>query len=203
MRRTDWIRIVLCGYVAGVLWFLVSVVFLSFFAPNFVTSVQQRRAVCGLGRSVLLRGRRGDGHLGGVAVCGHRSAIRGETVDRCARGRCVVDDQELAEREMGGARVPSTRRRSHRTGDRVAGRCGRGVHSRRWAVRQGQQAGRPEACDHMKSGRVRRIFRATSRLDRCLATPGRGRPVEGSVYGSGGLLGANGQRLLRLACREP
>ena len=41
MRRTDWIRIVLCGYVAGVLWFLVSVVFLSFFAPNFVTSVQQ------------------------------------------------------------------------------------------------------------------------------------------------------------------
>ena len=41
MRGTDRLRIVLCGYVAGVIWFLVSVVFLSFLAPDFVTSVQQ------------------------------------------------------------------------------------------------------------------------------------------------------------------
>ncbi len=41
MRGTDWMRIVLCGFVTGVVWFLVLVVFLSFLAPNFVTSAQQ------------------------------------------------------------------------------------------------------------------------------------------------------------------
>ena len=41
MRGTDWMRIVLCGFVAGVVSFLVSVVFLAFLAPDFVTSLQQ------------------------------------------------------------------------------------------------------------------------------------------------------------------
>ena len=41
MRGTDWMRIVLCGCVAGVVSYLVSVVFLSFLAPDFVTSVRQ------------------------------------------------------------------------------------------------------------------------------------------------------------------
>ena len=41
MRGTDWMRIVLCGFVAGVVSFLVSVVFLAFLAPDFVTSVQR------------------------------------------------------------------------------------------------------------------------------------------------------------------
>ena len=41
MRGTAWMRIVLCGFVTGVVWFLVSVVFLSFLAPDFVTSAQQ------------------------------------------------------------------------------------------------------------------------------------------------------------------
>ena len=41
MRGTDWMRIVLCGVVAGVVSYLVSVVFLSFLAPDFVTSSRQ------------------------------------------------------------------------------------------------------------------------------------------------------------------
>jgi hypothetical protein len=40
VRGTEWIRLVLCGFVAGVVWNLVSVVFLALFAPDFVTSVQ-------------------------------------------------------------------------------------------------------------------------------------------------------------------
>ena len=41
MKGSNWIRVVLCGSVAGVVWNLVSVVFLSLFAPDFVTSVQR------------------------------------------------------------------------------------------------------------------------------------------------------------------
>ena len=41
MKGTSWIRLVLCGFVAGVVWNLFSVVFLSFFAPEFVASVQR------------------------------------------------------------------------------------------------------------------------------------------------------------------
>ncbi len=40
MRGTDWMRIVLCGFVAGVVWFL-SVVCLTFLAPDSVSSIQQ------------------------------------------------------------------------------------------------------------------------------------------------------------------
>ncbi len=41
MKGTNWIRLVLCGFVAGVVWNLLSVVYLSFFAPDFVASVQR------------------------------------------------------------------------------------------------------------------------------------------------------------------
>ena len=41
MKRHEWIRLVLCGCVAGVVSNLTSVVFLSFVAPDFVTSVQR------------------------------------------------------------------------------------------------------------------------------------------------------------------
>jgi hypothetical protein len=41
MKGTNWIRIPLCGFVAGVTWHLLSVVFLAYFAPGFVASVQQ------------------------------------------------------------------------------------------------------------------------------------------------------------------
>jgi hypothetical protein len=41
MKRYEWIRLVLCGCVAGVVWNLVSVVFLSLVAPSFVASVQK------------------------------------------------------------------------------------------------------------------------------------------------------------------
>ena len=41
MKRTNWIRLTLCGFVAGVIWNLLSVVFLSIFAQDFVASVQQ------------------------------------------------------------------------------------------------------------------------------------------------------------------
>ena len=41
MKSPNWIRITLCGFVAGVIWDLLSVAFLAIFAPNFVASVQQ------------------------------------------------------------------------------------------------------------------------------------------------------------------
>lgn len=40
-KVTNWIRLVLCGFVAGVAWNLLSVVFLSLFAPDFVASMQR------------------------------------------------------------------------------------------------------------------------------------------------------------------
>ena len=41
MQGNDWMKIALCGFVAGVTWFLVCVVFLTLLAPDFVSSVQQ------------------------------------------------------------------------------------------------------------------------------------------------------------------
>ena len=41
MRGTNWIRLVLCGFVAGVVSYLVTAVFLFLFAPDFVASVQR------------------------------------------------------------------------------------------------------------------------------------------------------------------
>ena len=41
MKGTNSIRLVLCGFVSGVVFNLVSVVFLSLFAPDFVASVQR------------------------------------------------------------------------------------------------------------------------------------------------------------------
>ena len=35
-----WIRLVLCGFVAGVVWNLLSTIFLSVFAPDFLASLQ-------------------------------------------------------------------------------------------------------------------------------------------------------------------
>ncbi len=40
MPRTNWIRIVLCGTIAGVVWFLLSTTFLALFAQGLVTAVQ-------------------------------------------------------------------------------------------------------------------------------------------------------------------
>lgn len=41
MKDSNWIRLVLCGFVAGVVWNLVSVAFLASLAPDFVASVQR------------------------------------------------------------------------------------------------------------------------------------------------------------------
>jgi hypothetical protein len=41
MKGTNWIRVALCGFVAGVIWNLLSVVYLTLFAPGLVASVQQ------------------------------------------------------------------------------------------------------------------------------------------------------------------
>jgi hypothetical protein len=41
MKRYEWIRLVLCGFVAGVIWNLISAVFMSLVAPSFVASVQR------------------------------------------------------------------------------------------------------------------------------------------------------------------
>ena len=49
MRGTNWLRLVLCGFVAGVVWNLVSVVFLFLFAPDFVASVQRSAPYSPLG----------------------------------------------------------------------------------------------------------------------------------------------------------
>ena len=41
MKGPNWIRVTLCGFVAGVIWSLLSVTFLATFAPDFVASVQR------------------------------------------------------------------------------------------------------------------------------------------------------------------
>jgi hypothetical protein len=41
MKRHEWIRLVLCGFVAGVIWNLISVVFLSLFTPKVLAAVQR------------------------------------------------------------------------------------------------------------------------------------------------------------------
>ena len=41
MQTNNWIRLVLCGFVAGVVWHLLSVVFISSFAPDFIASLQR------------------------------------------------------------------------------------------------------------------------------------------------------------------
>jgi hypothetical protein len=41
MKGTNWIRLVLCGFVAGVVWNLVSVAFVVILAPDVVASVQR------------------------------------------------------------------------------------------------------------------------------------------------------------------
>lgn len=40
MKRHEWIRLALCGFVAGIVWHLLSVVSLSVFRPDLVLSVQ-------------------------------------------------------------------------------------------------------------------------------------------------------------------
>ncbi len=41
MRGTNWIRIVLCGVVAGVVWHFLSAIFLSLFAQDLVAFVEK------------------------------------------------------------------------------------------------------------------------------------------------------------------
>jgi hypothetical protein len=41
MKGPNWIRLTLCGFVAGVIWHLLSVLFLSLFAPDLTTSLQR------------------------------------------------------------------------------------------------------------------------------------------------------------------
>ena len=41
MKNPNRIRIVLCGFVAGVVWHLISLVFLAATAPDFVASIQR------------------------------------------------------------------------------------------------------------------------------------------------------------------
>jgi hypothetical protein len=41
MKNNNWIRLVLCGFVAGVVWHLLSVVFIALFAPDFMASLQR------------------------------------------------------------------------------------------------------------------------------------------------------------------
>ncbi len=40
MKKGNWPRLVLCGFVTGVVWHLCSVVFLVLFAPEFMPSLQ-------------------------------------------------------------------------------------------------------------------------------------------------------------------
>lgn len=49
MKHHEWIRLVLCGFVAGVAWHLLSVVFLSLWAPDFIASVQRSAPHSALG----------------------------------------------------------------------------------------------------------------------------------------------------------
>lgn len=40
--RWDWLRVALCGMVAGVVCYLLTVVFLALSAPDLIASVQSR-----------------------------------------------------------------------------------------------------------------------------------------------------------------
>ena len=40
MRGTNWFRVVLCGFVAGVVWYLLSALSLALFAQDFLVLVQ-------------------------------------------------------------------------------------------------------------------------------------------------------------------
>ena len=42
MKRWTWLRVALCGLVAGVVWYLITVVSVSLSAPDLITSVQSR-----------------------------------------------------------------------------------------------------------------------------------------------------------------
>ena len=41
MKGSRWIRLALCGFVAGAVWHLLSVVFLAAVTPDFVASIQR------------------------------------------------------------------------------------------------------------------------------------------------------------------
>jgi hypothetical protein len=41
MKDNNWIRLVLCGFVAGVVWHLLSVLFIAMFAPGFTASLER------------------------------------------------------------------------------------------------------------------------------------------------------------------
>lgn len=53
MKGRYWIRVVLCGIVAGVVWHLVSVVFLSVAMPEFGAALQSRAPHRPLGGEVF------------------------------------------------------------------------------------------------------------------------------------------------------
>ena len=151
MRGTNWIRLVLCGFVpvSSGIW---SPLFSSF-SSHRTSWLPCKGALLNstLGRRVLLRGRHCDGHLGDLAVFGHRPTVRSETNNRRYRGRCLVDDQEFTECQVGRARIRSTRRRrSHRIGGNVADRRCCGIRGGRVALRQGGQAGRQGCSPDMK-----------------------------------------------------
>ena len=42
MRLTRWLRVILCGFAAGLVWYLLSVASVSICAPNLLASVQSR-----------------------------------------------------------------------------------------------------------------------------------------------------------------
>jgi hypothetical protein len=41
LKTNNWIPLVLCGFVAGVVWHLLSAVLISLFAPDFIVSLQR------------------------------------------------------------------------------------------------------------------------------------------------------------------
>jgi len=42
MKRATWLRVALCGLVAGVVWYLLTVVSMTLSAPDLIASVQSR-----------------------------------------------------------------------------------------------------------------------------------------------------------------
>jgi hypothetical protein len=42
MKRATWLRVALCGLVAGVVWYLLTVVSITLSAPDLIASVQSR-----------------------------------------------------------------------------------------------------------------------------------------------------------------
>jgi len=103
MKGSNWIRVVLRGIVAGVVWNLVPVFFLSASMPSFVAAVQKSAAHPPRGGEFFFAI---DVAMGIWAVWLYPAIAPryGARPIRGHRWRRMVDSEDSPERQVGGAR---------------------------------------------------------------------------------------------------